>query len=159
MADIVKYYINNQEYNPPKDWQDTTLELSFEEDTQKQQVSFSDVTFVRENSTLIQDFISQYGVFVAIPFKKTVNSSVVFDGFISTSNDLRVSPMETSLKIIEKDCKSSHVFAEDDGTLTFHKDLSMPDGIGHPIDLGLIDDYGLQIVAGSDEEFVIKMRE
>ena len=103
MADIVKYYINNQEYNPPKDWQDTTLELSFQDDTQKQQVSFSDVTFVRENSTLIQDFISQYGVFVAIPFKKTVNSSVVFDGFISTSNDLRVSPMETSLKIIEKD--------------------------------------------------------
>jgi hypothetical protein len=102
MADVIKYYINNIEYNPPKDWQGTSLELNFDSNTQTQQVSFSDVSFVRENSTLIQNFISTYGVFVAIPFKKMVNSTVVFDGFITLNEDPKTSIMESSVKVIER---------------------------------------------------------
>jgi hypothetical protein len=144
MADNIRYFINNQEYNPPKEWVETTLEINYDASNVGQKVGFSDVTFVRENSTLIQDFIRQYGVFVAIPFKKTVNNSVVFDGFITLSDDPQTSPMQSRIKLIENqsidwlnevaDGFTFEYLAKAKGTITFADYKILPYVIERPTD-------------------------
>ena len=57
-------------------------------------------------------------------------------------------------KIIEKNCNSSHIFVEDDGTLTFHEGLAKPNGIGGPIDIELTDEYGLASASSSEKSSI-----
>jgi hypothetical protein len=102
MADIHKWYIDGNLANPPKDYESLTLNLNYDKDEVGQEVSFSTLNFVRENSTLINNYITQFGVFVGVPIRYEVNNSVVFDGHIYLNENPQLSAMQSQISVKEK---------------------------------------------------------
>ena len=146
MATHLNFYLNNIKVNPPKNWKEFGIELNFDKDkeTVKQQVTITDFEFVRENSDIINKWITDglnngVGVFEGIPLKIEVerNGTVEtpFNGYLDTTQFGRISQNRTTAKAIDlggvdwlNDVADSFTFAYlyDQGKITQNDFIDVP---------------------------------
>ena len=86
----LKFYLNGQPINPPANWKQTEVELSFENNKPAASVRTNLFEFAAENATLINNYISAgltggYGVFEGLPYRIEVcdASTIPFDGILN----------------------------------------------------------------------------
>jgi len=89
----LKFYLNNNSINPPKNWRELSIEVNFEDSEFKnQQLSINDWDFKRENIDAINSWILAGRIFEGMPFGITQTDSngvvtVMFDGYLDLSDD------------------------------------------------------------------------
>lgn len=90
----IKFFLDNVQVNPPKNWRDLELELCFEKDKNKNRVTTSDFQFYRNECDLIHNWRNQgltggAGVLNAMPFRIEIEKGsdvrVIFDGYLDFS--------------------------------------------------------------------------
>ncbi len=112
MATKIKFYLNEVEVNPPLNWREIGIELNFDKDKESQagRLTITDFEFVRENSDIINKWItdglnSGVGVFEGIPFRvEVIRNGVIevpFNGYADLTQAAKFSPNRSTLRAID----------------------------------------------------------
>jgi len=111
MAVKTNFYLNNSLANPPKNWQELSIDVNFDKDRTSQQVSITDWEFVKENSQFIDRWIENglnggVGALEGIPLRIELDRNGViekpFDGYIDLEQSSNLSCDQSSVKSVEK---------------------------------------------------------
>lgn len=113
MATHINFYLNNTKINPPRNWQEISIELNFDKNAlgAEKRVTITDWEFVRENNDIIHKWITDglttgVGVFEGIPFRIEVERKgkpieIPFDGYLDLSDGLVSSRTFSKVKSVE----------------------------------------------------------
>lgn len=88
-----KFYINNVLVNPPQNWRELAIQVTFEDGSYVgKQLSINDWDFVRENIDIINNWITSGFIFEGLPLKFTQDDNngatiTLFDGYIDCSDE------------------------------------------------------------------------
>ena len=108
---IIKYYINNIQVNPPENQNELTVELNYDRDIPKLQVSTNKWRFVRENAKIIEDHFTGgitggVGVFEGMPFRIDLEHFGqllnLLNGYIDGSEKTEISCDDITVGVKEK---------------------------------------------------------
>jgi hypothetical protein len=110
----INYLLNGSLINPPKNWQETRLQLNFDRDGENAGggvVSLKDLNFVRENARELKNIINQptaggVGIFEGIPLEIQIQENTTIEtalkGYIDLTDDALFSCEETNVKVKEE---------------------------------------------------------
>lgn len=112
MAVKTNFYLNNSLVNPPKNWQELSIDINFDKDrTTTQQISITDWEFVRENSEFIDKWIEDgkttgVGALEGIPLRLELerNGAIEkpFDGYIDLADSSSLSCNDSTVKSVQR---------------------------------------------------------
>lgn len=108
-----KFYLNDVNINPPKNWQELEIELNFDKDKEnvREQLSINEWEFVRENADTILKYLNDglgtgAGIFEGIPFREEIEKKGViqkpFDGYLDLTDLPNLSSIRSTIKVKER---------------------------------------------------------
>ena len=108
MSTVIKFEINEQEFLPPREWQELTVNVAFDNDSIQPSINFSSLNFVDQSNEQIKNwFIGSIGATEGIPIKITLsdlnNNDVPFNGFGDWRTYNPKSSFESEMGIIKVD--------------------------------------------------------
>lgn len=115
MATKINFYLNETKTrHPPKNWKEFGIELNFDKDTSKftAQITITDFEFVKDNSDIIQKWLSDgltsgVGVFEGIPFRiEVVRNGIVevpFRGYLDLTQNGKLSSNRSTVRAVSQD--------------------------------------------------------
>lgn len=107
----IRFFLNNVEVNPPFNWQELSLEMNFDKDVIQSQVKLNDWRFVRENATVINDWVQSgitggVGIFEGIPFRIEITdgptTETPFNGYLDLTEGLHLACDDVTTTAKEK---------------------------------------------------------
>lgn len=112
MAVKTNFYLNNNLVNPPKNWEELSIDINFDKDRgATQQVTVTDWEFVKENSQTIEKWIDSgltggVGALEGIPLRIELDRNGAiekpFDGYIDLAQSSELSCHQSTVKSVEK---------------------------------------------------------
>lgn len=103
----LRFSMNNQIVNAPIEWEDITVNASFDNDSIQANINTDSFTFSNEEAQIIKNWIANGNMFRGLPFKiDTYNvnqSKLSFDGFINCSNNIEIFEDTTIKANIQKE--------------------------------------------------------
>lgn len=109
MNDIVlRFYINDQLVDPPKEYKGIELELNYENlDEVLASITADKFTFVNENADILNAYLAAgttggLGVFWGVPLRIELDNQILWDGYIDLKNGAQFSCEQVICKVKEK---------------------------------------------------------
>ena len=111
MSTVIKFEINGQEFLPPREWQELTVNVAFDNDSIQPSINFSSLSFVGEANKQIELWRDgSIGMTEGIPIKITLLDTrggapvnVPFNGFGDWRTYNPKSSFESEIGIIKVD--------------------------------------------------------
>lgn len=103
----LRFYINNQQVDPPLEYRSIEVELNFENlEEIMASVTAEKFTFINENADLINDYVALgtmggLGIMWGLPFRIELDNQVLFDGYIDLVEDAEFSCEKVICKVRE----------------------------------------------------------
>lgn len=102
----LRFTLDSQVVDAPIEWEDITINASFDDDSVQANINTDSFTFSNEEAEYIRQWIANGNIFRGIPFKiDTYNinqSRLAFDGFINCANDIQIYEYTTVSANIQK---------------------------------------------------------
>ena len=90
----LRFTMNNQVVDAPIEWEDITINASFDNDSIQANINTDSFTFSNEEAEKIRNWIASGNIFRGLPFKiDTYNvnqSKLSYDGFINCANNIEI---------------------------------------------------------------------
>lgn len=99
--------MNNVVVDAPIEWEDITINASFDDDSIQANINTDSFTFVNEEAQIIKNWIASGNMFRGLPFKidafNANQSKLAYDGFINCSNNIEIFEDSTIKANIQKE--------------------------------------------------------